>query len=157
MARKISSLNELVAILGQAEGDLTKGMKQAVAKGAVKVQSDAKKKFGTYQPAVGPYPAWANLKESTIKQKERAGGGDDPLIGHYPGKNSRGGGGKLRNSILVQNHGLYSEVGTNDPIAKHHEFGAPRKKIPPRPFLRPALYQNQDFIKKQFQEAIVTV
>ncbi|MDB5083311.1 MAG: hypothetical protein JWN30_197, partial [Bacilli bacterium] len=60
--------------------------------------------------------------------------------------------GQLRNSIMVKVTGLTGVIGTNNPLAPHHEFGT--HKIPPRPFLRPALFEEQDFIKKQLKEAI---
>lgn len=153
MVKKITSLNELARELENHSFLFKENMTVAVAQSAVKVQSTAKAKFGTYQPGVGGFPAWAPLAESTIKAKERAGGGEDPLIGHYLYKTGGRSGGQLRNSILVQLGGLEAAVGTNDKVAEYQEFGTSR--IPPRPFLRPALYQEHEFIKMGFRKAII--
>jgi len=153
MVQKINSLNELARELEKRSYLFKENMNEAVAKGAVKVQSTAKAKFGVYQPGVGGFPAWPQLAESTIKQKERAGGGEDPLIGHYVHKKGGRAGGQLRNSILVKVGEMEAAVGTNDKVGEYQEFGTSR--IPPRPFLRPALYQEQEFIKTGFRKAII--
>ena len=129
----------------------------ALKKSAVEVHKTAVAKFGEYQPAVGPYPAWDLLTVDTLHQKmDLAGGGADPLIGHYP----KGGESALypvalRQSLSmeVNEHEMTAYVGTNDPIAEWQEFGT-KRGIPPRPFLRPALYENEDYIKRVINEAI---
>lgn len=153
MAQKIKSMSELVLKIATARVGMEAVIRQAVKRSALKVQATAKIKFGHYQPQYGNYPAWAKLKPMTIARKARAGGAEDPLIGHYPGRSKN----KvypmpLRNSILVEVKGMTGIVGTNNPLGKYHEFGT--RKIPPRPFLRPALHQEQDFIKKQIKDAI---
>jgi len=126
----------------------------------VKVRDDATKKFGQYQPAVGDLPAWAPLKPATIKAKERAGGGEDPLIGHFASsKKHRKSGWKsgsrkvwgmpLRSSIMLHVDGMVAHIGTDNPLARYHEYGAPAKNIPPRPFLRPAAFENQKFFMER--------
>ena len=129
----------------------------ALKKSAVEVQKTAVAKFGEYQPAVGPYPAWELLTLDTLHQKmDLAGGGADPLIGHYP----KGGENTLypvalRQSftIEVNESAMTASVGTNDPIAEWQEFGT-KRGIPPRPFLRPALYESDAYIKRVINEAI---
>jgi HK97 gp10 family phage protein len=153
MVERVNSFAELAAKLEDKTFLLKTKAQKAVAEGAVKVQSTAKSKFGTYQPGVGGFPAWAPLAESTIKQKERAGGGEDPLIGHYVSKRGGRAGGQLRGSILTQIGVMEATVGTNDKIGTYQEFGTSR--IPPRPFLRPALYQNQAEIMTAFRKALL--
>lgn len=128
---------------------------------AVKVRDTAVKKFGHYQPAVGGYPAWSPLAASTEKVHERAGAGGDPLIGHYNGKSkNKAWPAPLRQSIDFRVDGWTATIGTADPLGKYHEFGCigagrgHNTTIPPRPFLRPALYQNADFIHKHLAAAI---
>ena len=129
----------------------------ALKKSAVEVHKTAVAKFGEYQPAVGPYPAWDLLTVDTLHQKmDLAGGGADPLIGHYP----KGGENALypvalRQSLTIEvnEHEMAAYVGTNDPIAEWQEFGT-KRGIPPRPFLRPALYESEDYIKRVINEAI---
>lgn len=127
-------------------------IKVALTKSGVEVLKTAQQKFGTYQGAVGPYEAWKVLNPDYVKRKIAAGSkGDDPLIGHIKGKN------KvyptpLRQSLTMDVQILHTRVGTNDPIGKWQEFGTSR--IPPRPWLRPALYQNESKIKDLFKEAV---
>lgn len=129
----------------------------ALKKSAVEVHKTAVAKFGEYQPESGPYPAWELLTLDTLHQKmDLAGGGADPLIGHYPksGENSLYPV-PLRQSLTMEvvAHEMTAYVGTNDPIAKWQEFGT-KRGIPPRPFLRPALYESGDYIKKALDEAV---
>jgi phage gpG-like protein len=153
MAKKINSLTELAQELENKSWLFQENARLAVAQSAVKVQSTAKLKFGVYQEGVGGFPAWEALADSTVAQKERAGGSEDPLIGHYVQKTGGGAGGELRNSVLTQIEGLSAVVGTNNKVGTYQEFGTAR--IPPRPFLRSALYQEQSFIKMAFRKAII--
>lgn len=154
MVEKLTSFAQLAEKLQEKTWLLKTNAQAAVAEGAVKVQSTAKEKFGTYQPGVGGFPAWASLAESTIQQKERAGGGEDPLIGHYIRKTGGGAGGQLRGSILTKIGVMEATIGTNDKVGAYQEFGTSRG-IPPRPFLRPALYQNQGVIMTAFRKALL--
>lgn len=126
--------------------------KMALTKSAVEVHKTAVKKFGHYQSAIGPYQAWAVLNPDYVKRKIAAGSpGDDPLIGHNKSKN------KvyptpLRQALTMNVQMMHAQVGTNDPIGKWQEFGTSR--IPARPFLRPALYQNEAKIKEIFSESV---
>ncbi|WP_088187545.1 hypothetical protein [Desulfosporosinus sp. FKA] len=154
------TFSQLITKLVEAPAKVDTAAIVALKKCAVEVQKTAQEKFGEYQPAVGPYPAWNQLADSTIEQKAQAGGGEDPLIGHYP--NSSGNKlypTNLRQSLTIKIHesALAAEVGTNNPIGKWQEFGtADGERIPPRPFLRPALYENEDYIKKALKEALGT-
>lgn len=154
MVQKFTSFEQLAAALENKTFLLKTNAQAAVAAGAVKVQATAKEKFGTYQPGVGGFPAWQQLADSTIQQKTKAGGGEDPLIGHYVHKTGGGVGGQLRGSILVKIGVMEATVGTNDKVGTYQEFGTSRG-IPPRPFLRPALYQNQGIIMTAFRKALL--
>ncbi len=151
----VVSLKELAARMVRTPVIVHATVELAVKKSAVKVRDTAVKKFGEYQPAVGPFPAWEQLKPATIKQKEKAGGGEDPLIGHYEHSQNNAWPAHLRNTIEIAVDGFQGAVGTRDPIGAHHEYGAPKKNIPPRPFLRPALFENLDEIHKEMLEALV--
>lgn len=155
MVQKIQSLNKLKLQLSAAPHMIRDEINKAVKLSVLKVQSTAKKKLGKYQKAIGGFPAWAKLSEAYAKRKVRTGSKEDPLIGHY--KNS--GGNKvypvsLRNSIETKVVGMVGVVGTNNPLGAHHEYGAPKAHIPPRPFIRPSLYEEREFIKKQFRKSI---
>ena len=126
----------------------------SIAKAATRVQKTAQEKFGTYQPGYGPFEAWAALATSTVQQKIKAGSaGDDPLIGHYVEKRKSVYPVPLRQSINIEVSGLSAQIGTNDPLGSWQELGTARG-IPPRPFLRPALWQNEDAIKEDMKAAL---
>ena len=130
-----------------------------------KVREDAMKKFGTYQPAVGPYPAWEPLALSTVYEKGKAGAtSDDPLIGHYPtGKKNTVWGSPLRMAVetYLEKTGAFIDmaiqIGTKDPLGKYHEYGTPdaQNHMPPRPWLRPAAFENEAFFVQQMNKATI--
>lgn len=153
----IIDIKQLIQKFAAAPHIIDAEMKAAVTKSTRRVRDTATKKFGTYQPGVGGLPGWTKLKSATIRRKAKAGGGEDPLIGHYTVKSrNRQHGMPLVSSIsdYVTDGGWTGVVGTDDLIGKHHEYGAPKANIPPRPFLRPALYQEQDFIRQETRDAI---
>lgn len=162
--KKIKSLDELIIKFKVADKAVYAELKKAIARGTAKVHATAIAKFGHYQPPIGPFPAWKLLSIRTVTEKQNRGMDDpSPLIGAYgahryqPANRTTKRNGyptHLRNSILMKVTGLTGIVGTNNPLAPHHEFGAPRKHIPPRPFLRPALFQEEDFIRKEIKNAI---
>lgn len=143
----------LVAI-NRMPASMEAALQAAVAETARKVRDRAVEKFGTYQPAVGEYPAWPALQEETAKRKLEAGAeGPDPLIGHYKGaEKNRVWPTHLRNSLEVSIGALSAEVGTNDPIGPWQEFGTSRG-IPPRPFLYPAAFEEEHDFHKRVLEA----
>ena len=123
-------------------------IKVGLTQSAVEVHKTAIEKMGKYQPQIGPFEGWAALAASTVREKLQAGSaGDDPLIGHYPpGQKKSIYPTSLRQSITMEVAEMEAQVGTNDPVGEWQEFGTPT--IPPRPFLRPALYQNEEKIKE---------
>lgn len=101
------------------------------------IEKVAKDEFGTYQPEVGPFPAWAELAEST--QADRLNQGydpDEPLL--------RTGG--LRDSISHHTEALETTIGSPSEIMVYHEFGT--SKMPPRPVLGPAAFRSKEKIYK---------
>lgn len=106
------------------------------------LQREMKGEFGHYQSAAGPFPAWAELAESTKEERARLGYPDDePLLRE----------GDLRDSIEREVHnldGINSEgiVGSTSEIMPFHEFGT--SKMPPRPVVGTALYRNAEKVAK---------
>lgn len=143
-------MEKLIEIPEAIDAEIKTGLTKCV----VQVHKTAVEKFGEYQPQVGPYEPWALLTLETLHRKLDLGGasGPDPLIGHYEKGNSVYPV-PLRQSLSMKVEHLNGYVGTNDPIGEWQEFGTP-KGIPPRPFLRPALYQNEEWIKKTMEEAL---
>jgi hypothetical protein len=151
------TFSQLITKFMEAPAKINAAVAPALRVSAVEVQKTAQAKFGEYQPEVGEFPAWELLTLDTLHQKmDLAGGGADPLIGHYPaGQKKETYPVALRQSIAIQidEANMSAAVGTNDPVGEWQEFGTDRG-IPPRPFLRPALYENGDFIKKALSDAL---
>mgnify|MGYP001077961367 CR=1 FL=1 len=111
---------------------------------AVEVEKSAKGEIGTYQAAIGPFPAWAPLADSTEDQKARMGyPADSPLLAS----------GEMQESYAHEVAGLEAVIGTADPKALYHEIGTER--MPPRPVLGPALLHNRERIERLIGEAAV--
>lgn len=125
----------------QAPGIIAGGLSLTTRSTAEQVKQIAEAKFGIYQQAVGPYPAWQQLAESTLKKKTYYGAeGDEPLIGAAPNKIWPV---ALKDTIEVTGSGLRATVGSADPLMAIHEFGVATESrtIPPRPVLFPAAYE----------------
>ncbi|MGZ5056412.1 MAG: hypothetical protein ACXWAT_15925 [Methylobacter sp.] len=124
---------------------------KAVAKSAEIVEFTAKEKIGFYQTQVGPFDAWTELKQSTKNERVRQGWTEnDPLLRS----------GELRDSInsevghpqkLIFN----AAIGSDADIAAYQELGTNR--IPPRPFIGPAMYEQEHLIKHMLGNASMAV
>ena len=134
----------MVERLAAAEVAIHVGARKALERVAVKVERDAKAEFGVYQGAVGPFPAWAELAESTQQERARLGyAPNDPLLRD----------GTLRDSISHHVEELEAEIGSDSDIMEYQEFGT--SKMPPRPVLGPALERNHEVIVKELGGAVV--
>lgn len=118
-------------------------MKRALEQCAVLVERTAKQEIGTYQDAVGPFPAWPQLANSTQEERARLGfTPDDPLLRR----------GDLRDSIEHETEQFRTVIGSKSEIAAYQEFGTSR--IPPRPFIGPAVVHNEKKIVKLLGGAV---
>jgi hypothetical protein len=94
----------------------------------------AKSKLGKYQPAIGPFAGWAALTEYTINERIEAGfTPNDPLLRS----------GHLRDSISYVAQYPKLVVGSPLPYAVDQELGVEADRLPPRPFLGPAMFQTK--------------
>lgn len=108
------------------------------------VEKVAKAEFGHYQSAIGPFPAWEELAESTKDDRVRQGYTEnDPLLRS----------GDLRDSISHHSEPLEAVIGSPDPVLGYQEFGT--SKIPPRPVLGPAARKSKEFIEGVVGVALV--
>lgn len=109
----------------------------------------ARSYIGTYQGAVGRYPAWQPLSVNTLQ------GGVSPTGYRYPGKIELGYSpgdnpllrtGQMRQSIQSTVRGNSVIIGSNDEVALWQELGtqgsASHVPIPPRSFLGRALAEH---------------
>jgi len=107
------------------------------------IEQTAKEELGVYQPAVGPFNAWAVLADSTQADRVRAGyTANDPLLRS----------GDLRESIESEVMGLAAIVGTKSEIGYWQEMGT--TKMPPRPFIGPAYVRKIDNLMEAIGRAI---
>lgn len=107
-------------------------LQHGLERAAVMVERTAKSEIGTYQPEVGPFQAWDPLDPATIEDRVRQGfTPDDPLLRT----------GKLRESISHRVAPGEAVIGSTSNIAAYQELGTSR--IPPRPFLGPAVVRNE--------------
>lgn len=138
------SLIDMVDRLAIAEVAIHTNARKALEQVGVAVERTAKSEFGDYQDAVGPFPEWAELAESTKEERVRLGFTEnDPLLRT----------GELRDSIDHYVEELEVTIGTPSEIAEYHEFGT--SKMPPRPFMGPALVRNHDTIIDKLGGAVV--
>ncbi len=114
-----------------------------VEQAAVKVEKLAKEEIGQYQPAVGPFPAWAQLQPETEAEKRRLGYKQNAPLERT---------GEMRNSISHKSQGNESVVGSTDEKMVWHEQGTP--KVPPRPVLGPAAIRGMADMQASFAATV---
>lgn len=106
---------------------------------AALVRDRAIAKLGTFQPAVGPFPAWRQpLAQWTQDERVELGfSPNDPLLRD---------GSHIRDTISYEVDHVrgVAVIGSPTDEALDNELGTSR--IPPRPFLGPALYESRDEI-----------
>jgi hypothetical protein len=130
------------AFLGRMRLNSKEAIGDALEGAAEEVLFIARSKFGTYQPQVGPFPAWAPLQESTLRRRQQRGinPNDEPLDET----------GDLKDSYEVVRSGLGEvSIGSESPYAQVQEtgeYGEGRLDhgIPPRPVLGPAIIEAAD-------------
>jgi hypothetical protein len=153
-----NSPEEMIDAIGAKLAAATHELGPAYAEVAKLIADDARKRIGEYHSAVGPFPGWASLAESTMDERERLGySRDEPL--HRRGD--------LRDAIMelpseesaivaVPSKMVATENGRRQVdiaiIAEAQEHGT--ATIPPRPFLGPALWQNRREATAIVNEAI---
>lgn len=113
-------------------------------KAAEIIKDDAQKRIGEYQEYTGPFNSWKPLAEATVADRIAQGfTPDDPLLRT----------GELRDSIEAVVKGNEAVVGSTSEIAMYQELGT--AKIPPRPFLGPAIYDSKNSIGELAAKTIV--
>lgn len=111
---------------------------------AQRIEKTAKAEIGHYQAAIGPFPAWSELAESTKADRLAQGYTEnDPLLRS----------GELRDSYEHEVHGVEAVIGTKDDKGLWQELGTPT--TPPRPVLGPAVEYNHAAIKRILGGAVV--
>lgn len=118
---------------------------EGLDRAAALIEREAKREFGVYQPATGPFPEWPELAESTQEERERLGfTPNDPLLRD---------GSLLRASVSRACHGLDAVVGSTSDIMIYTEFGTSR--MPARPVFGPAAFRHRHEIETLISQAAV--
>lgn len=141
--REFQDLTSLIAHFVTLELSIHLAAEHALEKSAVLIEKTAKEELGYYLDAVGPFPAWDQLADSTIAHHNRFGVGDTPLVLT----------GELYASIEHESAGSEAVIGSKMEIAAYQEFGT--EKIPPRPFMGPAVFVNKEKIEKIMAHGMV--
>lgn len=126
-------LEQFAREMSSASAEIATGLEAGVRVIVKEIEETAKEEIGVYQPAYGPFDAWASLAESTKADRVRQGySEDEPLLRS----------GRLRDSIQSEVMGLAAIVGTKSEIGFWQEVGTDH--IPPRPFIGPAYVRKID-------------
>lgn len=141
---EFKSLGSLALHMAAAEVAILKGLEEGLERCAVKIETTAKDEIGFYQPAAGPFEAWADLADSTEAEKVRKG---------YPSDAPLEATGEMRDSIEHKVSGLEAVIGSTDPKMVYHEFGTLR--MPARAVMGPAVFRNREYIRRVLGHATV--
>ena len=151
VAMQLESLDALALHLVAAAAAWKVARRKALNDAADIVKKDARKQIGRYQPAVGIYPEWAPLAESTVDEKARLGvtprgGMDDDAPLYRFGDLLR----SFRSELVSDDEVV---IGSTELSMAYHEFGT--SKMPPRPVLGPAFVKNREQIQKLLGVAVI--
>lgn len=127
------NLEQFAREMSSASASIATGLEASFRVIVKEIEETAKEEIGVYQPAYGPFDAWAPLAESTKADRIRQGySEDEPLFRS----------GELKDSIESEIVGLAAIVGTKSEIGLWQEVGT--ASIPPRPFIGPAYVRKID-------------
>lgn len=144
MAKEFANMGDFAAHLLTLQAGELIALEAGLEHVLVHMERVAKDELGHYQPAVGPFPAWAELAESTKESKlSRGYDPDEPLLNE----------GDLRNSISHEHRGLEGAMGSTSQIMVYHEFGT--AKMPARPVIGPAAFRSHEKIVKIIGSAML--
>jgi hypothetical protein len=115
----------------------------ALDKSAEEIQSTARGMIGEYQAAIGPYPAWEELADSTQAERARLGYSEND-----PGYRS----GAMQRSIERKVEGSDAVVGSNDQDLVWFDQGT--VKQPPRAVLGAAAIHSRPRVMRIIGETV---
>lgn len=148
MAKEFASLGEFLMYFERKLALQKSKEVKALELSAKLLQTAAKEKFGVYQAAIGDYPRWAPLDQSTREQRVRLGySADEPLYRD---------GSLLKDSIqkTVDPIKMEAVVGSTEQVMVYQEMGT--ATIPPRPVLGPTGLENEKLILDIFRKTIMS-
>src|SRR5229473_693806 len=101
--REFGSLGDFASHLLHLQAGELRALEAGLDKVLTHMEHVAKDEFGTYQPAVGPFPAWAELAESTKLDRLNKGLDPDKPLMRPVG---------LHDSISHESNGLEGAMGS---------------------------------------------
>lgn len=142
--KEFSDLSSFIVHFAALQMAVQHQAEHALKNAAVLIEKTAKEEIGYYQPSVGPFQSWQALAPSTLDHHTAMGAGDTPLLIT----------GELYASIEHESVGSEAVIGTKMDIGAYQEFGTDR--IPPRPFMGPAVFVNKEKIERIMAKGVVT-
>lgn len=143
--KQIASLGAMGIELAARVPEIAIALHKGIEEVGRRIEATAKAEMGVYQDAVGPFPAWDELAESTKDDRVRQGYTEnDPL------RRS----GETAETISHETTDLTTVVGSPDEKMVWFEFGT--DKMPARPVLGPAAFRNRSAIEKLVGAALVS-
>ncbi|HEY1772425.1 MAG TPA: hypothetical protein VGH91_04455 [Gammaproteobacteria bacterium] len=143
-AREFPSLTEFGLHLAEIAIAEDEFIHAGLDRAAALIEREAKREFGVYQPATGPFPAWPELADSTQQRREDMGyTPNDPLLAS----------GATKETVSREVHGLDAVVGSTSDLMIYHEFGTSR--MPARPVFGPAWFRNREAVGRLVAEGAV--
>jgi phage gpG-like protein len=125
-------------LAGAVVADIELANRHSLAAAAQILKDDMRGQIGEYQGALGDYPAWEPLAESTEDEKARVGAPAEAPLERFGDLQK-----SFRSELVGNNEAI---IGSTDPVMEFHEYGT--SKMPPRPVVGPALLRNVDAIEK---------
>lgn len=126
------NLVEFAGFLGEMALDVDVATQHSLTAAAKIVQKQAKAEIGHYQEQMGPFPAWAELADSTKDDRVRKG-----FTENDPGLRT----GEMRESIQNTVGKHEADIGSDDDKLVYFELGT--VKQPPRSVLAGALISKE--------------
>ncbi|CBJ38336.1 putative bacteriophage-related protein [Ralstonia solanacearum CMR15] len=118
-------------------------MHHALDLSAAEIQKTARGMIGDYQPAVGPFPAWEELADSTQAERARLGFSEND-----PGFRT----GDMQASIQKIVDGHTAAIGSNDQHLVWFDQGTTNQ--PPRPVFGPAAIHSKHRVESLIGRSI---
>lgn len=145
------SLDRAIAKCAEIDLALHAELHAALTRAAVAIEREAKREIGHYQPARGPFVAWAPLKPRTVREKAHLGYSppDNPLLRK----------GKLRAGIdhavkvIAPGALMEAEIGANGVVPVVQSLGYAPHNLPARDFLGHAAVKKEAEVVEAVGEA----
>lgn len=145
MSHEFGNMGDIALHFAQLQVSALAEIQGGLKRAAVVIEKEAKGSIGEYQEAIGPFPAWEPLADSTEAEKAAHG---------YPVEAPLLRTGEMRDNISHEVDGLEAAIGSTDDKMVYHEFGT--AAIPPRPVLGPAALRKMDTVQKLLGVGLMT-